>query len=487
MQPAAFQPLKSHVLKGPIRTVAFFPDGKRIVTGGHPDGTARIWNLDTGKEEGDPLDGHSRLVTNLAVSTDGSEVVTGGRDRKVLLWTIHSQGKATYKQLFSAPHNISFLAFNSTERIPDIIATASSQGIIDIWKLPVVVGPTRPNQIAITDTTVTSIRLSTGSPDLLAVVCGDRRVLVFDVHSGDRRAELGGYSATIMSLMFLPNSTRVASTAHRKVYVTDEQDNASTNEQIGEHSQTVKAIAAHPGGGIIAAGGDDKIVRVWDIQNRVEIGYTPKHPGAITNIIFSPDGTKVLSISKGKRIHLWILDGINIEENRRASPTTDDSRTPSDRLGEFFGRYPPFRYNPEAAPTSEFSRLCSFLGWRKGNDDREEAYHSFRIALTEQFNGMYGRDAQNLQSWQLLCSKVGVNPIPDSLEECRAIISDTHVNLVDLVSSGSVIKFATVDELSAYSFAEKKIFPKKDAYAGGLLKELLRYIRFPSLDRQRYA
>ncbi|KAF8880361.1 WD40-repeat-containing domain protein [Gymnopilus junonius] len=361
----------------------------------------------------------------------------------------------------------------------------SRKGIIDIWRLSVIVDPALLNQIVIPDTTVTSIHLSTGSPGLLAVVCGDRRVLVFDIHSGERRTELGAYPATVLSLTFLPKSTRVASTAHKKVYVTDEQNNASTNEQIGEHSQTVKSIAAHPGGGIIATGGYDKIVRVWNIRKRVEIGSSTQHSGAITKIIFSPDGTRVLSVSREKRIYLWSLDSISIEENRRALPTANDGHTPSDPLEDFFAEYPLFTYNGNVAPTSEFYRLCSFFGWKRGDNNREDAYQSFRIALTEQFNTVYGTDAESLEGWQLLCAKVGVDPIPDSLKKCREIIMTTHVNLVDLVHRGGIVKkFATVDRLSAYSLRERKIFPREEAYAGGLLKELLRHIFSPELDRQ---
>ncbi|KAF8880357.1 hypothetical protein CPB84DRAFT_1632391, partial [Gymnopilus junonius] len=156
----------------------------------------------------------------------------------------------------------------------------------------------------------------------------------------------------------------------------------------------------------------------------------------------------------------------------------------SDPLRSFFATYPSFIYNASAAPTSEFYRLCSFFGWSRGDANREDAYKSFRIALTKQFNTVYGTDAESLESWQLLCAKVGAHPVPNSLKKCREIITNTHVNLVDLVQPGGVVtKFATVDELSAYSRSEGKIFPKEDAYAGGLLKELLRHILSPELDR----
>jgi hypothetical protein len=56
----------------------------------------------------------------------------------------------------------------------------------------------------------------------------------------------------------------------------------------------------------------------------------------------------------------------------------------------------------------------------------------------------------------------------------------THVNLSDLLDSvrtGSLVKmFATHADLANYMRSQARYFPKEDAYAGGLLKYLLREI-----------
>jgi hypothetical protein len=52
-------------------------------------------------------------------------------------------------------------------------------------------------------------------------------------------------------------------------------------------------------------------------------------------------------------------------------------------------------------------------------------------------------------------------------------VRQTHVNLVDLVDTartGAVVK------LQDYTIKNEKYFPKEDAYAGGLLRFLLREI-----------
>lgn len=56
----------------------------------------------------------------------------------------------------------------------------------------------------------------------------------------------------------------------------------------------------------------------------------------------------------------------------------------------------------------------------------------------------------------------------------------THVNLSDLLDSvrtNSPVKiFATHADLANYTRSQGRYFPKEDAYAGGLLKYLLREI-----------
>ncbi|KIM36959.1 hypothetical protein M413DRAFT_424108 [Hebeloma cylindrosporum] len=152
-------------------------------------------------------------------------------------------------------------------------------------------------------------------------------------------------------------------------------------------------------------------------------------------------------------------------------------------LEQYFAEYPTFAYDSNEPPTSEFYRMCDQFGWVRDDDDRDDAFQSFRVALTKEFNEIYGLDVNNLAAWQLLCVRLGVDPVPAKIKECRAIVTTTHVNLVDLVSnSGTVTVFDTVDDLSEYSRATGKIFPREDAYAGDLLKYLLRHIFEPSID-----
>jgi WD domain, G-beta repeat len=73
-----------------VWSVAFSPDGQRIVSGSS-DNTLRLWNID-GTPIGQPFQGHTAAVWSVAFSPDGQRIVSGRSDNALRLWHGSWQG-----------------------------------------------------------------------------------------------------------------------------------------------------------------------------------------------------------------------------------------------------------------------------------------------------------------------------------------------------------------------------------------------------------
>ena len=75
-----------------VSSVAFSPDGRRIVTGGgYMDKTVRVWDADSGEQIAQ-LTGHTSYVYSVAFSPDERRITSGGGsgDRMVRVWDADS-------------------------------------------------------------------------------------------------------------------------------------------------------------------------------------------------------------------------------------------------------------------------------------------------------------------------------------------------------------------------------------------------------------
>ncbi len=73
-------------------------------------------------------------------------------------------------------------------------------------------------------------------------------------------------------------------------------------------SPVVSAVAVSPNGRLVAAAGDDHLVRVWDVTTNLE-GNRPLvlrgHADWVRSVSFSPDGTTLVSGGEDRNIIVW--------------------------------------------------------------------------------------------------------------------------------------------------------------------------------------
>ncbi|HEY9600008.1 MAG TPA: WD40 repeat domain-containing protein, partial [Allocoleopsis sp.] len=278
-----------------VNSVAFSPDGKRIVSGSG-DKTVRLWDATTGKPIGQPLTGHKDFVYSVAFSPDGKRIVSGSRDKTVRLWDA-TTGKLIGQPLTGHEEAVSSVAFSPDGKQ---IVSGSYDKTVRLWDATT--GKPMEQPLTGHKSGVSSVAFS---PDGKRIVSGseDNTLRLWDATTGKPIGlPLTGHRYGVLSVAFSPDGKRIVSGSRDK---TVRLWDATTGKPIGQpltgHKDFVYSVAFSPDGKRIVSGSRDKSVRLWDATTGKLIGQPlTGHEEAVSSVAFSPDGKQIVSGSYDK-------------------------------------------------------------------------------------------------------------------------------------------------------------------------------------------
>ncbi len=231
-----------------IRTVAFSPDGRIVVTASS-NGTAGVWDVDSGKELLQLK--HDDVVTQAEFSPDGRRIVTASKDHTARVWD-----SASGRELARLGHDaaVAQAAFSPDGRE---VVTASDDGTARIWDA-----------------------------------------------TDDYEMARAHYQNQVRRAGFLdPDTQRMKSAIAR---ATNHDLDTSKNRELARLEQGAKVRDARFSGDgkLIVTAAEDHTARIWDAASGGELARL-QHGAAVETARFSPDGTRVATTVQSNSAQLW--------------------------------------------------------------------------------------------------------------------------------------------------------------------------------------
>ena len=319
--------------------LAFSPDGTRLVSGNR-DSSVQLWDTTT-PHAPITLRRHTGWATALAFSPDGKTLASGGTDNIVQLWnTVTGESLATFTDHIS---DIRALAFS-----PDgtTLASGSSDGTIRFWNTE-----TRNSLATHITGHIARLEAVTFLKDSSTVVSVGRDGLItlWDLKTSEKitRQTKNTIERTLVAhwlcpFVFSPDSTKLATLVADPNSLEERPLNEVVTRLIDV--STGRELATFPGGGgDMTFSPDGKILAYSRRANKIhllntETGKTvdislsdpndapenPRRPG-IRALVFSPDGKKLVSGTKGGKVQVWDAEnGIALTSFFAEEPPIDD-------------------------------------------------------------------------------------------------------------------------------------------------------------------
>jgi WD40 repeat protein len=278
-----------------VRSAAFSPDGKRVVTAS-VDSTTRVWAAD-GSGKPVVLRGHERSLWSAAFSPDGKRIVTASGDGTARVWAADGFGKPVV--LRGHMDWVSSAAFSPDGKR---IITASYDKTARMWAAD---GSGKPVVLRGHEGLVLSAAFS---PDGTRVITAsnDKTARVWAANGSGKPVVLR-HEDMVNSAAFSPDGRRVVTASGdgaARVWAAD----GSGKPVVLRHEDQVSSAAFSSDGKRVVTASYDKAARVWAADGSGKPVVLRGHQDLVLSAAFSPDGTRVVTASKDGTARIWWAD-----------------------------------------------------------------------------------------------------------------------------------------------------------------------------------
>jgi len=288
---------------GTVHALAFDAGGRSLVSAGK-DGTVRLWDVSTGRENA-RFEGHASPVLCIAIHHDRRRLASGGADGTLKLWDLSSAQLAqSYQKQMAAVTGLAWscqdgsLLIGCGERL-----RPERPGEIRLWNPE----SNRPGRSMSLEAQGVWSLAAARNGTTIAWSGGARSVEVRDFRVQKPKSFRQPKGSLVVALS--GDGTVLASAQDREINVWDVAWGRE-RATIQSHRGLVRALAISPCGRHLASAGQDGTVRMWRLGNQeVRPGPVYEWPvGPVHSLAYSPDGLTAAAAGEKGDVWLWDLE-----------------------------------------------------------------------------------------------------------------------------------------------------------------------------------
>ena len=294
--------LRGH--RGPIRSIRWSPDARKLVLTASADGTALLWKPFDGKPVLQPISHDGRAIASAEFSSDGRLIVTAGGDQLARLWAIPDDippddPSLRAKELRRFAGHASALTAVVFDSKDERIATAGVDNKAKVWDVAT-------GELLATfehPDVVTTVAFSPGGHQLLTAST-DHSAALWDLERGAAKRPFE-VDAVVQAIAVSPAGDLAVGRADSRISVW--RGGKGSPEILRDHTARVLAVAYSPDGKLLASGGEDAAVLLFDARTHAKVRSLGDHEGAIRSIGFSVDGRELATAGDDGIVRVWDL------------------------------------------------------------------------------------------------------------------------------------------------------------------------------------